>query len=144
MAKNSSKKLIAVLDIRILKLYEAEGIKILNLIKQNTIHSDVDHKQLRHKGFRKQKYGQPPFYDPHSIPKDLEYLESAQKATNSIKKFVVKNKVYNQLFLVANPKMLGYLRKTIDNNLKSLLIKEVPKNLIKHSMLDIEKILFSV
>jgi len=111
---------------------------------QNTIHSDVDHKQLKHEGFRKQKYGQPSFYDPHSIPKNLEYLESAQKATNYIKKFVVKNKVYNKLFLVANPKMLGYLRNTMDNNLKSLLVKEVKKDLVKHSIIDIEKIVFSV
>ena len=142
MSKNISNKLIAVLDIRILKLYEAEGVKILNMIMQHTIHSDVDHKQLKHEGFRKQKYGQPSFYDPHSIPKDLEYLESAQKATNYIKNFVVKNKAYNQLFLVANPKMLGYLRNTMDNNLKSLLVKEVKKDLVKHSIIDIEKIVF--
>jgi protein required for attachment to host cells len=44
------------------------------------------------------------------MPKDLEYLEAAQKAANYIKKFLVANKSYNQLFLVANPKMLGYLR----------------------------------
>lgn len=144
MSKNISNKVIAVLDVRVLKLYEAEGIKILNMLMQYSIQSDVDHKQLKHEGFRKQKYGQASFYDPHSMPKDLEYLEAAQKAANYIKKFLVANKSYNQLFLVANTKMLGYLRNTMDNNLKSILVKEVKKDLVKHSLIDIEKIVFAV
>ena len=40
--------------------------------------------------------------------------------------------------------MLGYLRNTMDNNLKSILVKEVKKDLVKHSLIDIEKIVFAV
>ena len=51
MQNNFGLKLIAVMDINSLKLYKAQGLKIINEIGDFSIHSGNNHKTERHEGF---------------------------------------------------------------------------------------------
>ncbi|PCJ25236.1 MAG: hypothetical protein COA94_06525 [Rickettsiales bacterium] len=136
-------KLIAVLDINSLKLYKAQGLKIIDEVGCFLIHSDVNHKTEKHEGFKGQKSTPSSFYDPHSSAKDIEYRESSKVAINHIKKIFASDREYKELFVVAEAKMLGHLRQYLTSGLKKCLNKEIKKDLIHHKMKDVEKAVFA-
>lgn len=143
MQNNFGLKLIAVMDINSLKLYKAQGLKIINEIGDFSIHSGSNHKTERHEGFHEKKSTPPSFYDPHTSPKDIEYQESSKTAIDHINKAFANNSSFKELCVVANAKMLGHFRQSLSNNLKKVLSKEVQKDLINHTIEDIEQALFA-
>ena len=142
MQNNLGSKLIAVIDINTLKLYKAQGLKITKEIGSFSIHSDSNHKSERHEGFHEKKSTPSSFYDPHTAPKDIEYQESSKAAIDHISKSFTNDSSFKELFIIANSKMLGYFRQSLNHNLKKVLTKEIKKDLINHSTADIEKAVF--
>ena len=143
MQNNFGLKLIAVMDINSLKLYKAQGLKIISEIGNFSILSSTNHKTGKHEGFNEKKSTQPSFYDPHTSPKDIEYQESSKTAIDHINRAFADNSSFKELCVVANAKMLGHFRQSLSSNLKKVLSKEVQKDLINHTVEDIEKALFA-
>lgn len=144
LRKPLGKKLVAVLDINLLKLFKAEGLKIIESLGVYKIHSDTNHKESRNEGFNSKKGAQAAFFDPHTAPKDIEYMESSKAAVDCINKAINKDASVSELCLVTNSKMLGHIRQQCNKHkkLKKMLHKEVTKDLIHHEIIDIEKALF--
>ena len=131
MKNNFGFKLVAVLDINTLILFKASGLKIIETIKNINIHSDINHKTEKHEGFKSHLKTQPSFYDPHSSPKDVEYIESSRTAAKYIKLVITNDRSYTKLFLVGSAKMLGHIRNSLDTQSKKLVLKEIKKNMVK-------------
>lgn len=135
-------KLIAVLDKKILILFKAKGLKIIETIKKVAIHSNVNHKTEKHEGFRSQPKNQSTFYDPHSSYKDIEYIESSRAAAQEIEPLIINDNSFKELILVGNATILGNIRKTLNIHNKALRLREVQKNMVKSSTKEIEKVVF--
>jgi protein required for attachment to host cells len=138
-------KLIAVLDANTLNLYQAEGLKISTKLESVSIHSDENHNNEKHNGFYQKKSAQSSFFDPHTSQKDLAFQEAARSALKHINNIFFDNSkpLFNELYIIANAEMLGHCNKLLGSNLKKFLAKEIPKDLVKHNIADIEKTLFS-
>lgn len=143
MQNNLGLKLIAVLDINTLKLYEAKGLKITKKIDNHLIHSDVNHRPESHQGLTQKRSLQGSAFDPHTAPKDIEHQESARTASSLIEKEYNTKPDYKELIIVSDPKMLGYLRKTLGTKMKRAVTKEVNKDLVNHDIEAIEKTIFN-
>ena len=59
-----------------------------------------------------------------------------------LSKSLTNDSNFKELFVVADAKMLGHFRQSLNHNLKKVLTKEIKKDLINHSMADIEKAVF--
>ena len=136
-------KLVAVLDINTLKLFEAKGLKITKPISNHHIHSDVDHHPESHQGLTQKRSSQGSAYDPHTAPKDIEHQESARTASNLIEKEYHTKPDYKELIIVSDPRMLGFLRKSLDTKIKRAVSKEVNKDLVNHDIEAIERTIFN-
>lgn len=51
------------------------------------------------------------------------------------------NNEFDQLIIIAGPKLLGALKKTLDNNIKKLITYELEKNIVKLSEAEIRECL---
>lgn len=140
---SNSFKLVAVLDINTLILFKARGLKIIETIKRVSIHGSTNHKTEKHEGFKFQSKSQSSFYDPHSSPKDIEYIESSRKAAKEIELIISNDHSYKGLVLVGDAKTLGHIRSALNKKLKSLVLKEVQKNMIKNSIKEITTAVFN-
>lgn len=149
MQNNLGIKLISVLDINTLKLYQARGLKIIQEIGEHHIHSDINHKPEKREGLFQQKSAPGSLFEPHTAPKDIEYQESSRAAEGIIEAEVVNNNEYNELIIVSNPKMLGFIKDDLNSKLKNLIklrkmnIREIKKDLINHDVAAIEKAVFA-
>lgn len=142
MRSNLGCKLIIVSDINILRLFEAQGVRIVKQLENYKIHSDVDHREGKHDGYNRKKSTQSVFYDPHTQTKDIEYQESSRTAAQHIEKLLSSNSNYKEVIIVANAKMLGALRNNLNGNVSRLVSKEIDKDMVKHNIKDIEKVVF--
>ena len=120
-------KLIAVLDINTLILFKAQGLQIIETIKRISIHSNINHKTEKHEGFKSQSKTQSSFYDPHSSPKDIEYIESSRTAAKEIESVISNDNSYKSLILVGNAKILSYTSKALSKKSKALILKKIQK-----------------
>ena len=142
MKNNFGIKLVAVLDVNILRMFEAEGIKVTKKLHSHKIHSDINHAESKHDGYNQKKSTPSSFFDPHTQTKDIECQESSNAASGLIEALLSNHSEYKELILVADAKMLGYLRNKLSANVSKLISREIDKDLVKHDMKDIEKAIF--
>lgn len=137
-------KLIAVMDAHVLKLYAAQGLKIVNHIKAYNLADEnhASHIQERHQGFNKSSSGQSTFFDPHTSAKDIENQESAKSAIKYIEDILEHDSSYKELIIVASSKMLGEVRSKLNKNTQKLTSKEIAKDLVHHDEASVEKAVF--
>lgn len=149
MQNNLGIKLIAVLDIKTLKLYQARGLKITQEVGKHHIHSDINHKHEKHEGTFHKGSGPASSFDPHTAPKDIEHQESSRRAEEFIEAEIVNNSEYNELIMVADPKMLGFIKHDVNSKLKKIIkvrkisTREIKKDLMHHDISAIEKAVFA-
>jgi protein required for attachment to host cells len=149
MQSNLGIKLIAVLDINTLKLYQARGLKITREIGKYHIHSDINHRPEKHEGTFHRGSGPSSSFDPHTAPKDIEYQESSRAAEEFIEAGIVSDSEYNELIIVADPKMLGFIKQDLNSKLKKIIkvrqivTREIKKDLVNHDIEAIEKAVFA-
>lgn len=144
MENNLGIKLIAVISSVEMILYEAKGIKILKELEKLPIvfEKHHHHKQEKTESHYQKKTTPGSLFEPRSAPKDIEYYEAAKKASGILEKKINNNLDYKRLIIVAEPKMLGYIRQSISNNLKKIIYKEITKNLIGQDIQDIQQSVF--
>lgn len=136
-------KLVAVLDMNTLKLFKAEGLKITEEVGKFQLHKDEGRSVERHESLRGNKSGLSAFHDPHTSKKDIDLSDSSRAAIDHINHVFVSDSAYKELYIVASSKLMGHMRQMINGNLKKLVTKEINKDLINHSIKDIEKAIFS-
>ncbi|GAB4163943.1 MAG: hypothetical protein Tsb006_3300 [Rickettsiaceae bacterium] len=145
MSNKLGPKLVAVMDINTLKLYQTQGLKVTKELGAFLIHSSLDHNHEKHEGFYQKKSTPSSFYDPHSATKDIEYRESAKNAVNQINKVFFSQDgkaLFPELYIIATAKMLGYFKQSLSSELKKSLSKEIVKDLVGHNVAEVEKALF--
>ncbi len=136
-------KLILVIDAKFAKLYDAEGLKIKDLISEYT--SDefgIAHKKrLLRTGFKKQRGSSAHFFDPHTETKDIERNEFSKKIAEVIKG-EINNSKFSELIIIVTPKTLSLMRKHLLGLVK-IKVKEVAKDLIHTTKPQVAKVAFS-
>ena len=136
-------KLVAVLDMNMLKLFKAEGLKITEEVGKFQLHENEERNVERHESLRGNKSGLSAFHDPHTSKKDIDLNGSSRAAIEHINQIFVSDSTYKELYIIASSKLLGHMRQMMNGNLKKLVTKEVNKDLIHHSTKDIEKAIFA-
>jgi protein required for attachment to host cells len=137
-------KLIAVLNSEKLITFEAQGLKIINELETFAYPIDKSHRHEKSQSLYKLKSAPGSLFEPHSDAKDLEHQEAARAIIGSLEKQLEgKRAIYKELIIVAEPKMLGYIRKYSSDSLKKIITKEVIKDLVHHNKSDIELAVFS-
>ena len=135
-------KLIVVADINNLKLFSARGLKILELLKDMTLESEVEHKKEKHDSLYQKKSAPRSRFEPHTSVKGIKYQESSHKISEHVHHIISANKDFKSLIVIADPKMLGYIRQNLSSAIKKKVIKEINKDLINHSIDEIEYAVF--
>ena len=145
MENDSNLKLIAVVNSVKCILYEAKGLKIIKELEEFALVSEQHHhhKQEKTESHYQKKSTPGSLFEAHSAPKDLEYHEGAKTASEILEKKINDSSHYKTLIIVAEPKMLGYIRQSISNNLRKIITKEIAKNLVGHDLSIIEQTVFS-
>jgi len=137
--KNHS-KLIAIIDLSKLRLYEAQGLRITKEVEQLPLSV---HKEHRHnKGLYQQPLTTTAGYDSHADLKEMQYNETAKIITSHLDKFINENTSFKELIIAAEPKMLGFIRSNLSNNLKKIVSDEIIKDLANHDMAAIQRTVF--
>lgn len=136
-------KLVLVIDSKFAKIYEAEGLRLKNLISEYKADElGISHKkQSLRTGFKKQAGGSAHFFDPHTETKDIERCDFSKKISDIIKS-MIKEKSYSEIILIASPKVLSLMKKYI-HKISNIDVKEIAKDLIHSSDEQIEKVAFS-
>ena len=136
-------KLIAVTDSTKLKLYKAQGLKILEMLEEFDIENDKHHRGEKHESSYHNATGPGSAFEPHTSAKEIEHTEAARVITHYIEKIMHDNTNYKELIVTAEPKMLGFLRHAYSKFLKDSVVKEIAKGLTHHDMQAIEHAVFS-
>lgn len=141
MGNNLGLKLIAVMDLNKLRLYEAQGLRINKKIEELPL---AIHKEHRHQhGQYQTGAGSISSFEPHTSEKNLEHQETAKIITKHLDKVMSSNAEYKELMIAAEPKTLGFVRQYLSKNLQKLVTKEIVKDLVHKNMSEIEKVFFS-
>ena len=77
-------------------------------------------------------------YQEETEPKEQEMIDFAKRLTSYLDDLVSKHKV-NNLSIIAAPSFLGILRKNLSDQTDKLVSFELDKNLVTHSVDDIQK-----
>lgn len=136
-------KLIAVMDISVLKLFTAQGLKITANVGVHDLKSGNDHREERQQSFHANKSGPSSYFDPHTDAKEIDLKDASKKASEIIENYVQKNSDCKEVIVAADAKMLGAIRGQIGGNSKKLVSKELSKDLTHLSIEAIEKSIFS-
>ena len=144
MENNLYMKLIVVANSIKLALYKAKGIKIIKDSEEFIVISEKHHHHNKDKieSHYQKKSAPRSLFEPHSSPKDIEYLEAAKKISEIIEQKINDDKNCKELIIVADPKLLGFIRQSTNNNIKKLVSKEMQKNLVDQDNNIIEKNVF--
>lgn len=134
-------KLVAVVDLNRLRLYEARGVKILKKLEQLSLalHKEHRHEQGSYRNFS----GPSSAFEPHTSEKDLEHSKTAKIINQHLEKVVEQHNDYKEVVIAAEPKMLGHIRQHLSPNLKKLVTKEIAKDFVHQDMSAIEHSIFS-
>jgi protein required for attachment to host cells len=141
--RNHTKKLIAVLDSNHLITYIAEGLKILegpNNIELSFSHHarpEKDHGSYGRFGHNVSQS------DPHTTPKEIDNQNAAKLICGYLDKLFRNTSDYNELILVADPRMLGTIRENLPKQLEEKVTIEIHKNLVKQGKSAVEHAVFS-
>ncbi|MGI4775628.1 MAG: host attachment protein [Janthinobacterium lividum] len=133
-------KVIAVVDLSRMRIYEAKGIKILKQVEELTLSA---HKNHRHEKGSFHKSSSSSAFEPHTSTKDLEHHNAAKAVADYLEKLFSTNHNYKELLIAAEPKTMGHIRGQLNNNLKKLVTKELLKDFAHHDMQTIEHAFFS-
>ena len=142
MQGDKNLKLIVVADINNLKLFTAQGLKIIGFLDNIIIASGVNHKNTKHDSLYQKKSAPGSCFEPHTSDKGIKYQESSHKISEHVHRIISANKDFKSLIVIADPKMLGYIRQNLNKTLKKKVIKEINKDLINHSIDEIEYAVF--
>ena len=144
MENNLYMKLIVVANSIKLALYKAKGIKIIKDSEEFIVISEKHHHHNKDKieSHYQKKSAPRSLFEPQSSPKDIEYLEAAKKISEIIEQKINDDKNCKELIIVADPKLLGFIRQSTNNNIKKLVSKEIQKNLVDQDINIIEKNVF--
>ncbi|MCH9753880.1 MAG: host attachment protein [Alphaproteobacteria bacterium] len=136
-------KIILVADAKIAKFYESSGLKVGEMIKSIKAEDfGIDHSsQELHTGFAKKQNSPSHFYDPSSNPKDLN-RDDFSKVILDVLVQLQKDHKYEEIIIAASPKMLGDIRDHYPKSLKNIPLRDISKDLVQSSPLEIEKIIF--
>lgn len=139
-------KLIIVADLHSLRVYEATGVKVKGQIDglSLSLHKEHRHEQGVYKPGNRISLMPGSAFEPHSPEKDLERLETAKLMADHLDKMITENSKYNnaELFVIAEPKLLGCLKQQFSKNLQKLISKTIPKDLAHHKLQDVERSVF--
>lgn len=138
-------KLIAVIDSIRMILYEAKGLKIINKSYELslTLEEHYHHREKKQSHYSN-KSNPGSLFDPHTPTKVIEHNEAAKNAAKQLAKVIKQaQRKYKELIIIAEPQMLGRIRRELDNNLKKLITKEIAKDLTQHSQFVIEHTIFT-
>ena len=138
-----NKKLIVVANRRKVQYFLAKGIKLKDLLEEHNIEElNLNHIiPSKHDGFFNKRSQQSHFFDPHTDPKDLIKEDFAKVIVKQIEK-THGQKHFDQIILIAEPQILGHIRKNLSNIIGKLVAKEIPKDLVDSSVEIISKNLF--
>lgn len=140
---NLGLKLIAVMDVNILKLFTAQGIKITGNIGSFDITSGNDHKREKFEGFNQKMSAPGSLFEPHTTQKDIDLKDSSRNASHHIEEVFAHHPECKEVIIVSDPKMLGHLRQTLSDKVKKVISKEINKDLTHHTTDSIEKVVFA-
>lgn len=141
--QSTNLKIIAVADGKKVILYEAQGLKISKMLATFSLEGDGHHVKEKAQG-RFQKASMPAgMYQLHTSTKELEHQDAARLLSSHLEEVCLTNEDYKSLIIVAEPKMLGYIRQYLSDPLKKILIKEVGKDLIHQDKSAVEHAVFS-
>ncbi|AIF80637.1 hypothetical protein I862_00360 [endosymbiont of Acanthamoeba sp. UWC8] len=139
-----SSKLIVVADAKNAIFYKAVGLKVTEQNSQiNADEFNIAHKHPpRREGFN--HIGSTPshYFDPRSEFKSLERDDFCKEVVNHIDS-VCNHEKFDELIIVAEPKTLGDIRSNLNPKLKTLVTKEISKDLIHADKISIENHVFS-
>jgi protein required for attachment to host cells len=154
MVRSLPAKLIVVLSSFKAKFLEANGLKVTKTIKEFDYKEDLKHhtdtqdfehvNNPRHQGYTHRSSTQSHFFDPKHTAQEIERIEFTRLISKQLHSLFTSNpKLYNEVIIVAEPKAMGELNHALDNHLKSLVTKQVSKDLVHHQISDIERVVFS-
>jgi protein required for attachment to host cells len=136
-------KLLVVTDSYKARLFEVKGHKIKTLINSYNVEQlNLGHDRSEHKNHLSQK-GKIPgtAYDTHGDYKEMEREDFSKKLSSILYSEKFKNGGFEELVIIAEPKMLGALRRNLDPQVFDLVSREIPKDLSDAEEKDIEKYL---
>jgi protein required for attachment to host cells len=141
--RNIRKKLIIIIDKNHLRLFEGIGFKITKQINEIQVEHKHPHPGLRQSFRGNSVSAAAHFFDPHTDADEVELEEHAKTIIEHLKAFYSQTNEFASAILVAAPKMLGLVRKNLDQKIKNIITKEIPKDLSYHDKTQIEKIVFA-
>lgn len=139
-----STKLITVADSKHARFYKASGLKIkepIGMIRAQSLKIAHERQELR-TGFYHRSSTPSHFFDPHTEAKDIERHEFSKELVKHLHNLFHQDH-YKEIIIVAEPKVLGEIRKNLTTELKSLVTKEIPKDLVHSTHEEIEENVFA-
>lgn len=138
-----TKKLIVITDNSGMRIFESVGLKVTKEMGNITTDILLPHKKrLKREGRFGRLSTQTHFFDPHTQLKQKERHEKVSLMANYLRNFLRENPIYQEVIVIAEPKVLGEFRRNEANGIWSLVTKEVPKDLMRADIPAIEKLVF--
>jgi len=136
-------KLLVVADSTKAQLYQVMGHKIKTLVGDYNVDSfHIGHERTEKKSSFNKKSGLASHsFEPHTMPKEADRNEFSKKLSELIY-HTKQNGEYEELVLIAEPKMLGSIRKNLNGKLYHCISKEIPKDMTGASPKVLEPLLF--
>lgn len=136
-------KLIAITDSTKLMLYEAQEIKITQGPNELQLSLEKHLRPEKRQALYQKKSTPASLFQPKNSPEELEHQDAATKIANHLELTVREQPNYKELIIAAEPKMLGYIRQYLSNNLKKIITKEITKDLTNKNIAIIEQTVFA-
>lgn len=107
-----SAKIIALANANKIVFYEAKGLGIV----KGPYHVELESTNKKSRNEKRQGFFQKgslpgSFFDPHTAAKDLEHNNRAKEISKHLEEKLAKD--YNELIILADPKLLGYIKQNL-------------------------------
>lgn len=138
------RRFILLADAHKALFLETDGLKISNVLGRHSIEElGITHNRPENKeGLNYKTSAGSHFFDPHSDAKEVERSQFAHKI-GAMASEVVWNEKYDEVFIVAEPKMLGELKSHLTDFTRERVTKEISKNLLKEDLDKIQATIFA-
>jgi protein required for attachment to host cells len=132
--------ILLVADSSKAKIYKVKNFRVESLVEDIKASDTIKiHKQPRVKDNFYQKASlQSHFFDPRSQIKQINRKNFSKEISHSLLR-LYKEKPFNSLFIIAEPKILGDLRQELDPVLLNVICKEEAKDVSNLTKEQIEK-----
>lgn len=136
-------KLLVVADGSKAHFYEAKGIKVIGILESHDAEEfSIAHtKPEKHASHYQGTATAGHKFEPHTDPREIERDTFSRKISSLVQQHKQSSK-FDELYLIAEPKMLGSLRKNLDPKVLHWVSKEISKDLADASLDTIEKAVF--